>query len=128
MVHDGRCTATTKAGERCRGRALPGEAACWNHSPRLNARRAAWRAKGGQNRSNDARAAALISADALTPHELVIALSHVFRRVNAGQVEPNVANCLGNLAKTIAEITKTSDFEQRIAALEGAQQPLLRKH
>jgi len=112
------CSGTTKAGERCRARSLPGSAYCVTHDPTKVTQLAEWRRKGGYAASNKARAKKALPADPLTNEELHSWLRVVFKGVIAGRIEPGVATASATVARTMAELARVTELEQRIANLE----------
>ncbi len=80
--------------------------------------RAAWRRKGGTQRSNAARARKSLLGDARDLAGVQATLLAAMAKVDAGAMDPGPANALANLARAIATIAERVDFEQRLAALE----------
>lgn len=120
MVTDRQCTATTKTGDRCKGMALAGESLCFAHSPSVANRRTASRRRGGQAKSNAARAAKVWAAIGreIPDDDLPALLKAAIIDVRAGRIEPNVATSIATLAKAAVAITVDIDLEKRIEALE----------
>ncbi len=114
------CTAPTQAGPRCRADALPGEDLCFTHSPRVKVERADARRRGGQAKSNAARAAKMWAAVGreIPDENLPALLKAAMLDVRAGKIEPAVATALATLAKAAVSITADIDLERRIDALE----------
>jgi hypothetical protein len=81
-----------------------------------DARREAAR-KGGRSRSNAARAARAMPA-ALSSDQLLIRLSQVIDKVEKGELEPGVVNCISGAARTMNEIRKSTEIERRLEELE----------
>ncbi len=80
--------------------------------------RRAWSAKGGQHKSNRRRASKGLTADVLTMQELAGVLCRALSKVEEGTMEPNVANSMATLARTIAAVQQAGEIEERLAALE----------
>ena len=78
------------------------------------------RRRGGQARSNKARAKRQLVNAALTPAEIGGMLSITLTNVIAGKTEPGVANAAANLARAIVAVREASEVEERIEALESA--------
>ncbi len=116
----GRCTGTNRDGSSCSGQARPGRPWCSWHDPDLDGQRARWRQKGGQSRSNKARARKQLPAESLTLQEVQGLLSVALKGVLAGRIEPGIANASANLARAIAAVAQAGEIEERIAALEAA--------
>jgi hypothetical protein len=88
------------------------------HSPAKEGERQEWRRRGGVNRSNKARAKKELPAEPLSVAELHAYLGVVFRRVITGATEPGVATAAATVARTMAELAKTGDLEERLESLE----------
>jgi hypothetical protein len=112
-----RCTATNKDGSPCSAQAVRGTLCRW-HDPALAAERAAWRAKGGANKSNKARARK--AAEGVSPPELQGLLSLVLRGVIAGRFTPGQATAAAALARAIVSVREATVIEERLAELEKA--------
>jgi hypothetical protein len=122
-----RCSGTNRGGGPCNAEVRPGRAWCRWHDPELEDERAAWRSKGGKARSNQARAKKGLSKEPLSTDELLGYLSVAFKATLTGNLAPNIANALGGLARSMAEIRKASEVEERLAALEAALPPTDRR-
>jgi len=117
-----RCQATNRAGKPCSATPRPGRPLCPWHDPELATARLAWSARGGQGRSNQARAKRHLP-DALELDDLRGMLSVVLTSVVTGKLEPGVGNSAAALARAMVvvdEAAKSSDFDQRLAELERA--------
>jgi hypothetical protein len=117
VVH---CKGITKDGRPCSAKARPGTDLCPWHTPELAEQRKAWSQTGGQHRSAAARAQKALGAKPMTLEALEAQLSLVFQRVFEGKLSPSIGNCLGALARSIAELRKSTEFEQRLAELEAS--------
>jgi hypothetical protein len=86
---------------------------CFAHAPAS----AQWRAKGGHNRSNVARAEA-----ALPPRlkQVEGVLSNTLAQVYRGTMEPRQATAVAAVASAIVRVLQAGDLEQRLIALEQA--------
>ncbi len=116
-----RCQATTKEGRPCSAEAVDGRLCRWHTSaPEWIAKRSEWSAKGGASRSNAARARAALPDEALTPTQLACLLSKALGDVLTGTLEPNRANAVSALARTLTSIAEAVEFETRLTALEAA--------
>ncbi len=80
--------------------------------------RASWRKRGGERRSNAARAKKSLPDEMMTLREVQAVLCRALRKTEAGEMTPAVANALGGLGRSIASVAEASDLEHRIAALE----------
>ncbi len=126
------CTAPTQAGPRCRADALPGEDLCFTHSPRVKAERADARRRGGQAKSNAARAAKMWAAVGreIPDSDLPALLKAAMLDVRAGKIEPAVATALATLAKAAVQLHADIELEHRIEVLErdaGQQSSSIRR-
>ncbi|MGC4106429.1 MAG: hypothetical protein QM753_08750 [Thermomicrobiales bacterium] len=110
--------ALNKQGQPCRAEAQAGSEYCRWHDPALAEQRRAWAVKGGQGRSNRARAKKGLGDDVLTPGELMGSLSRVLKKLEAGEAEPGVATAMASVARAIADIRKTADMDDRLRAIE----------
>lgn len=113
----GRCMGTNRDGSPCSGQARPGRSMCAWHDPQLAADRAAWRRKGGQSRSNKARAKKALPDNVLSMVEIQGLLGLAFKGVMTGKLEPNVGTVLANLARTMAQVAGVAEIEEQIAEL-----------
>ncbi len=109
-----RCTGTNRDGKPCSAQAWRGGLCRWHH-PDLAGERAAWRAKGGERRSNASRA-----RKALPKHlqGLLDTLYDAAEGVHNGEYDPKRATALAGLARAIVLVNEHGDLAQRLAALE----------
>ncbi len=91
---------------------------CRWHHPRLEAERAVWRERGGQNRANTVRARKRIADTILEPSDIQGILGDTLRAVIAGTLEPGVGNAAANIARALIAVRESTDVETRLAALE----------
>ena len=113
------CQATNATGGPCGAKPQPGRSLCLWHDPQEAERRHQMSSKGGKARSNKARARKALPADPLSTEELHAWLGVVFKGVIAGKIEPGVATASATVARTMAELSKTDELEQRITNLEA---------
>jgi hypothetical protein len=118
-MHDP-CRATTRDGKPCSGQARPGSSYCPWHDPELAEQRAAWRRKGGEGRSNAARARKQLSGDIRDLTDVKAILLRSMTAVEGEQLAPGAAQALASLARAIVVVSGAGDFEDRLAALEAA--------
>jgi len=111
------CSATTKDGRLCSAQAWK-DALCRWHRPHLREERDAWRRKGGERRSNKARARKQLPDELMTLREVQATLCRALRSLEAGEMAPAVANALGGLGRSIASVAAAGDLEERLTALE----------
>jgi len=97
---------------------LPGSPFCVSHDPSKVTQLAEWRRKGGYASSNKARAKKQLPAELMTNEQLHSYLGIVFTRVIVGKIEPGVANAAAGVARVMAELSRATELEQRIIALE----------
>ena len=91
---------------------------CLWHDPTLATERASWRKRGGERRSNAARAKRQLPEELLSLRQVQAVLCRALARVEAGELAAGPANSLANLARAIAAVAEAGDFEERITALE----------
>jgi hypothetical protein len=115
-----RCLASNAEGEPCQAQPVRPSGYCYWHDPSLAEERDRKRREGGVNRSNRARTKKQLPAQPLSTDELLAYLSLAFKGVLAGKVRPNIGNCLGALARSMAQLRETSELEERLSALERA--------
>lgn len=116
-----RCQGVNKEGEPCSA-GLYRDGWCRWHHPGLKEQRRQWSVKGGENRSNKARARKLWPDDALTPDDVRSLLAHVARRTLAGELDPSVANAMCNLGRVALqahELAELVEFGRRVEAVEA---------
>ncbi len=90
---------------------------CAWHDPQLATERAAWRQKGGQSRSNKARAKKQLPDNVLTLQEVQGLLGVAFKGVLAGRLEPNIGTALASIAKSMVAVAGVAEIEEQIAEL-----------
>ena len=78
------------------------------------------RRKGGQAKSNRARARKQLAATALTPAELEGVLGLTITQVLSGAKPPGVGSAIAALARASIAIREAGEIEERLAALEAA--------
>lgn len=125
MTNARQCSATTKAGTPCRGRAQPGSDYCLAHDPERQAELAESRRQGGLAKSaaNRARKQLLEAGDVTAP-EMQALLGLVAKRLVNGRMAPSVANAMASVIRAWFAGRDTlllEDVERRIAALEQAE-------
>jgi hypothetical protein len=113
------CSGTTKAGEPCKAKALPGSAYCLAHDPNRVVEMAAYRRQGGKAKSNAARAKKALPAEPLTTAEAHAYLSVAFRQALARRLDAPMLNALSNAAKALADLNRTVEQDAVIAELEA---------
>jgi len=112
------CRGTTTAGKPCSARAQPGRAWCQWHDPTREVERAQWRSEGGRARSHRNTAARELKRYPVDMGSLRSTLFHVLKRVEGGDLEPNVGNSIATIARAIVAISQSVEVEERLAALE----------
>jgi len=91
---------------------------CRWHHPDLEKQRAEWRRKGGEERSNAARAKKQFQDAALTNTEIVGLLSLALTKLAEGRAEPGVVVAMATVGKAITQIRNAGELEDRIRSLE----------
>ncbi len=112
-----KCSATTKDGRPCSAQAWQGGLCRWHH-PQLQEDRHEWRKRGGERRSNQARAKKHLPDDLMTLRQVQGALCRAMRALEAGEMTPAVANALGGRGRSIAAVAEAGDLEERLSQLE----------
>jgi hypothetical protein len=120
------CRGTTKDGNPCAARPMPGRDVCPWHAPDLAQRRQEWSAKGGQQRSSQARAKKHLPTQLLSNEELISYLTVVFKGVIAGKVEPKVGTAAAAIAKTMTDIATAGAIDELEAEVETLKVALRR--
>lgn len=112
------CRGTNAAGRPCSARAQPGLEWCQWHDPAREAERAQWRSEGGKARSTRNTAARELKRYPTDMGSLRGTLFHVLKRIEAGDLEPNVGNSIATIARAIVTVSQSVEVEDRLAALE----------
>jgi len=113
------CSGRNQAGHPCGAQAWQDGLCRWHH-PGLEAERAGWRERGGQNRANTVRARKRVADTIVSPADLQGLLGDTLRAVIAGTLEPGVGNAAANITRAIVIVTEAGTLEARLAALEAA--------
>ena len=114
------CLGTNRDGSPCSGQPRAAGWCMW-HDPTLAAERAAWRAKGGLNRSNKVRAKQQVPAGVMTTDQLRGLVGLTIRGVLGSKIEPGVGNAVAALARAYIAVTEAGaveDLDRRLAELE----------
>jgi hypothetical protein len=85
----------------------------------MAARRQAWSVQGGRNKSNRTRARKGLDGELLTLPEVSAALCRALRKVEAGELEAGVGNCMATIARAIVAVDQAGRLEDRVAELEA---------
>jgi len=107
-----------KGGEPCSAAAWRDGQCRWHH-PDLEAERTEGRRRGGEHRSNRARAKKGMVDAALTAAELQGCVSAALKGVLAGKIEPGVGNAVANLARAAVAVREATELEERLTELEA---------
>lgn len=110
------CTARNKSGQPCSAQAWRDGLCRWHH-PALEPKRAEERRKGGQARSNAARARKALKHDVRDMADVKARLMAALAKVESGDLEPGPANAMANLARAVATVAGVADFELQLAEL-----------
>lgn len=110
------CMSRNKAGLPCSAQAWKDGLCRWHH-PELEAQRAEERRRGGQARSNEARARKKLTGDVRDMTDVKARLMVALEKVEAGDLEAGPANAMANLARAIATVAGVADFEGQLADL-----------
>lgn len=117
-----RCKATNAAGAPCGAQALRGGWCAW-HDPQRQAEMAAARSRGGQARSNKARARKELESTAMTPKELSGIVGMTITSVLSGKKSPGVGTAIAALVRAGLAVQESVEIEERLSALESALSP-----
>lgn len=122
MTDTQRCTATTKSGAPCRGRALA-SGLCRVHDPDSQEAMRAIQQAGGKARSNRARARReFVASGASTPAEMMAWLVVMLKRLSSGTITSGVASAAASVVRTWFDARKSlemEEFERRLRELEA---------
>ncbi len=110
------CTGQTVRGKPCSAQAWRDGMCRWHH-PDLEVERGAWRERGGQNRSNAARASKRLPREL---KDVQLALCRALAALEAGDLEPPRATAMAALGRAIVTVTEAGTLEARLVALEAA--------
>ena len=113
-----RCLGTNQSGGPCGGYLPKGSTWCLWHDPDREAEREEWRRRGGENRSNKARARKQLAGQVMSVSDMDAFLCASMVKVAAGRMEPNVGSAVATLAKTVVAIRTAGETERRIEDLE----------
>ena len=112
------CQATRRDGQACETPVVADSCFCFAHDPDLAAKRTEARRQGGRNKSHAARVQRLVPAS-LKP--TIATLFTALEEVHAGTLDPKAAGAMAALAGAIARLYSVGVLEERIAALEAAE-------
>ncbi len=113
------CLGRNRDNSPCSAWVPEGRAYCQWHDPARETERQQWRAKGGARRSNKARARRELADDALTLTDTAGVLSRMLRRLEAGDIEPNICTAAANIARAMATLEEKTTLADAIAELEA---------
>lgn len=105
------CKGQTTSGDPCSAQPVRDDGFCFWHSPSTAEERAESRRRGGQNRSNRARARKQLPAGVLTVNEVRGLLGKALRDVLAGTLEPGPANAAAAIARSYLAACEASAVE-----------------
>jgi hypothetical protein len=114
-----RCKATNASGAPCGAQARRDGWCAW-HDPARRAEMAEARRRGGQARSNKARARKQLTSAAMSPAELQGVIGLTITQVLAGTKPPGVGQAVAALARAAMHVREASEVEARLEALEAA--------
>src|SRR4051794_10283338 len=106
-----RCKARAVAGTPSAAQPVRDDGYCYWHSPSTASERAEARRRGGQNRSNAARAKKELPAGVMTNDELRGLVGLTIRGVLAGRVEPGIGNSVAALSRAYVAVTEAGAVE-----------------
>ncbi len=114
------CLGTNRTGEPCSAHVDDGQTWCRWHDPARAEERTEWSRKGGQARSNRARARKQLAEQLMTIDDLDALLCSALVKVAGGRIEPGVGSAMATIAKTITGIRTAGELERRLEELERA--------
>jgi hypothetical protein len=114
-----RCPATTQAGRPCAAKPRPGSAWCAWHDPALAERRIEWSAKGGAQRSHQARLAKRLPAGVMSLEEVTGLVGTALVAVVAGTLDPGRAGAVAQLARAYAQLAQQARLTISLAEAEA---------
>ena len=114
-----RCKATNASGAPCSAQALADGWCRW-HSPTLEAERAAWRRKGGQNKSTTARARRALPTDPKDLGDVKRVLGRALIDLERGALDPARGSAMAAVARAMTTVIEKGEIEDRLAELEAA--------
>ena len=120
------CTAATRTGARCRGRALLGQETCRFHDPALAAANAEARRAGGRASSHADRARTRLRGGASLAL-IEEALGDAMHDVLAGRLEPAAATAIAALARSLVVVRVDTREEARLEAATRPVHPTITK-
>jgi hypothetical protein len=106
---------------------VPGQRWCYWHDPDRAESRKAASAKGGHNRSREARARKLLAKGFDTLGDVNDVLKLALLDVQAGKLDPKIANAMANLAAKIKDLSVGEELEGRIDELQRQTGEISRK-
>ena len=112
-----RCMATNAAGAPCGAQALRDGFCAW-HDPQRQGEMTEARRRGGQARSNRARARKQLTAAAMSPAELEGVIGLTITQVLGGTTPPGVGQAIAALARASVAIREATELEERMADVE----------
>ena len=112
------CQGTNRNGAPYSAHVYGGEVWCRWHDPDRAEDRAEWSRKGGQARSNRARAKRRLADQVMSIDDLDALLCSALTKVSEGELEPGIGTAMATIAKTITTIRTTGDLERRLEELE----------
>ena len=119
MVREATCRATRRDGQRCRSTVVLGSGFCPMHDPARRAEVAAARARGGRHKATARRLDKLVPA---TLKPVIGTLLDALAETHAGDLDPKRASAMAALAGAVGRLYQTGVLEERLAALEAAQE------
>lgn len=132
-----RCIASAQSGKPCKVKPLPDSKYCRWHSekPDVKEKRLADSAKGGKTKAYGALTSVPSIADVLDVDKLDLETAAGSRALLAGALrqlarlplDVRVANAIGQVCTAQRGVIEVADFEARLAALEAARPPGLRR-
>jgi hypothetical protein len=111
-----RCQALNQNGAPCSAQHYR-DGWCWWHHPELKDKLRAVSAKGGRNRSNEARAKKALAGDLRDMAGVKASLLSALAKVERGGLDPAQASAMATLARAIVAVSGVADFEGQLAEM-----------
>ena len=118
------CSALRRDGSPCRAPALPGRSACFAHDETRQAALRESRRKGGREKARSRRLNRLVPASLRPTLDLLLDAIH---EVHDGKLTAAQGTAMAALASAAVRVYTGATLEERVQAIEEAQQQLARQ-
>jgi hypothetical protein len=110
------CLGANANGEPCQAQPVRGDGYCFWHSPATSQQRVSSRRRGGEGKSNVARASKRLPKDL---RDVQTALMRALDAVESGALTPTQGQAMAALARAIVAIYSAASLEERVNRLEA---------